>query len=102
MVLTESGDRRPYESLPASGETIEATYLCPGGETFTTSYDLGSNELTLTLPDGSAYTLPQVPSADEARFAAFDGSVAFYERLSLAHVAIAGDIRYGNCVAAGM
>lgn len=99
VILQESGDLALYQPLPASGETVAATYLCPGGESFNTSYDLGSNELTLTLPDGNTHTLPQIPSAEEARFGAFDGSVVFYERLALAHVAINGEIRYGNCVA---
>ena len=98
VILHESGERRPYEPLPPNGETIEAAYLCPGGERFTTSYDLGSNELTVTLPDGTVHTLPQIPSAEEAHFAAFDGSVAFYESRSRAHVGIGGEIRYGNCI----
>ena len=98
VILHESGERRPYQPLPPSGETIEASYLCPGGERFTTSYDLGSNELTVTLPDGTMHTLPQIPNAAEAHFEAFDGSVAFYERDSRAHVALNGEMRHGNCI----
>ena len=99
VLLHESGDMALYQPLPASGETIDARYFCPGGETFNTSYDLGSNELTLTLPDGDMYTLPQIPSEEEAHFGTFDGSVEFYERLTLAHVTIDGKVRYGNCAA---
>jgi membrane-bound inhibitor of C-type lysozyme len=96
LVLDESGNLVPPTPREASGETIDYTFVCPGGETFTTSYDLGANALTLTRASDT-YVLPQVVSASGARYALEDGSVVFAEKEGSALVEIDGVIVLQNC-----
>ncbi len=97
-VLYEDGEMRPYTAQP-SGEIVQTTYDCPNGDMFTTSYDLGSNEITLETDARDVYVLPQAVSETGARYATFDGSVVFYEEAGAASVEVDGEMLHVDCVA---
>lgn len=97
LVLTESGERGEYIPPEASEFTIDTEYTCPGGARFNTSYNLGSNELTLVLASGEEHVLPQSPTVDGARFASLDGRVVFLEKLARAKVTIGGQAIHDEC-----
>lgn len=88
--------------LVPSGETIETVFACPDGETFTTSYDLGSNAVTLTLADGSEHTLAQSVSAAGGRYTNPSESVVFSEGAGAASVQREGETIHEQCVAQGV
>lgn len=96
-VLNEQGEYVPYAPGEASGHTVDVTYTCPNGEQFSTSYDFGSNELTLTLADGSTHALPQAGTDGSARYAKQDGSVVFVEERGRAKVEMNGETTLSDC-----
>lgn len=98
LVLSESGEWVEYEALEPTGNTIDAVYRCDE-DSFSTSYDLGSNELMLILDGGTReFILPQAVSEEGAKYALRDGSVVFYEAAGTARVEIGGQPIYEDCV----
>ena len=98
LVLDETGKMVAETPLEASGEVIAYTFSCPDGKTFSTSYDLGSNALTLLLEGDMAYVLPQAVSASGARYATADESVVFWEHQGEAKVEMNGAVLHEGCV----
>lgn len=97
LVMNDRGEYVEYERMEPSGNTIETVFVCPDGASFTTSYDFGSNELTVVLEDRTEYALPQTPSAEGARYAAIDESVVYLEQEGAARLTINGETRYEGC-----
>lgn len=96
-ILLDTGEYGEYQPREASGETLDTAFTCPDGEEFTTSYDFGSNEITLTLPDGSQHVLLQSFSGDSARYQKQDGSVLFVEENGSARVEQNGTTVHEEC-----
>lgn len=82
----------------SSGEGFTSTYQCADDQTLETSYDLGSNRLTVVFGDGESYELSQVVMADSARYALSDNSVIFTEDRGEAQLQVDGETRLTNCV----
>ncbi len=99
LVMTETGEMVAEVALAPSGEVIEYTFACPDGKTFSTSYDFGSNALTLKLEGDVTYVLPQAVSASGARYALVDESVVFWEHQGKATVEVGGTAVHQECVA---
>lgn len=99
-ILQDTGEYAPYEPGEPSGVTLDTTYTCPGGETFTTSYDFGSNAITLSLPDSRSYTLVQAATGAAARYVELDGTAVFVEEDGTAHVEVDGATLFENCAPA--
>lgn len=83
---------------------INATFSCDNGKTInamfmnaTTSTTTG-NEVMLSLSDGRQMTLPQVISADGARYADSDQSFVFWNVGNQATIWENGSTTYTNCV----
>lgn len=98
-ILLDTGEYGEYQPKEASGETLDTSFSCPDDAEITTSYDFGSNEITLTLPDGSQHVLAQSFSGDSARYEKPDGTVLFVEENGAARVEQNGTTVYENCVA---
>lgn len=98
LVMNDRGEYVEYERMEPSGNTIETVFACPSGTTFTTSYDFGSNELTVILEDRTEYALPQTPSADGARYATIDESIVYFEQGGEAGLTINGEERFSACM----
>ena len=79
-----------------ANDTIDATFVCPDGTSLDTVFDNSNNTVTVALPDGTV-TLPQVVSADGARYS--DGTTTFWNKGDEAMVEVNGEIVYQNCVA---
>ena len=84
--------------LEASGDTFDVRYVCADGAELLTSYDLGSNRLTVVFA-GESYELPQAFSTTAARFALRDGSIVFIEEAGEAQLEIEDTVVAANCVA---
>lgn len=97
LVMNDRGEYVEYERMEPSGNTLDTVFVCPDGSSFTTSYDFGSNELTVTLEDRTEYVLPQTPSAEGARYATIDGSVVYLEQSGAAELVVNGETRYEGC-----
>lgn len=100
LVRDESGQMVQRAALTESGEKIKYTFNCPGGKSFSTSYDLGSNALTLTLSPDVSHVLPQDVSKFGAKYSSTDNQVVFQEYKGEAKVTINGEVKYQDCVAA--
>jgi membrane-bound inhibitor of C-type lysozyme len=98
MVVDESGQLIERAPLPESGEKLEYQFTCADGKTFITSYDLGSNALTLILSPEVSHVLPQEVTPVGARFSAIDGQVVFFEETGKARVELNGTVAYEDCV----
>lgn len=96
-ILQDTGEYAPYAPMEASGVTLDTTFTCPGGETFTTSYDFGSNAITLTLPDDRTYTLVQAATDANARYTELNGTAVFVEEGGTGRVDVDGATLYENC-----
>ena len=79
-----------------TGDTIEATFVCPDGTSLDTVFDNDAQTVTVTLPDGTV-TLPQVESGSGARYS--DGTTTFWNKGDEALVEVDDEIVYQNCVA---
>lgn len=99
LVLDENGQMIPRAPLPESGEKFEYVFDCRDDKSFSTSYDLGSNALTLTISPEQSYVLPQDVSETGAYYTSVDGQVTFFERAGSARVEINGEVAYENCEA---
>ena len=99
LVLDESGQMVARAPLAESGVKFEYTFDCRDDKTFSTSYDLGSNALTLTISPEQSYVLPQDVSETGAYYTSVDGQVTFFEKGGSARVEINGEVAYENCEA---
>ena len=99
LVLSETGEMVPAPTPRIIGDTIDTQYECPGGEQFMTGYDLSTNALLLTLPDGTQHVLPQAVTTSGARYAKWDDSVVFLEEAGSAGVIIDEEPILRDCVA---
>ena len=100
LVRDESGQMVQRAALSESGEKIQYTFNCPEAKSFSTSYDLGSNALTLTLSPDVSYVLQQDVSKFGGRYSSADNQVVFLENKGEAQVKINGEVKYQDCVAA--
>ena len=84
---------------PATGNTIEAAFVCPDGTSLETVFDNDAYNdaytVTVTLPDGT-FTLPLVESGSGAKYS--DGSTTFWNKGDEAMVEVNGEIVYQDCV----
>ena len=75
-----NADAKPKAAKPAEAAATDAaevfTYVCPGGKTFSVSYDEGFTAATVKS-GADTYKLPAVISASGARYS--DGKVEFWE-----------------------
>src|SRR5690349_979196 len=73
-------DAKPEEAKPQEAAAADAaevfTYVCPGGKTFSVSYDEGFTLATVKA-GAATYKLPSVISGSGARYS--DGKVEFWE-----------------------
>ena len=99
LVLDESGQKVQRAALAESGVKFEYTFDCRDDKSFSTSYDLGSNALTLTISPEQSYVLPQDVSETGAYYTSVDGQVTFFEKGGSARVEINGEVAYENCEA---
>ena len=99
LVLDENGQKVARAPLAESGVTFDYVYDCRDDKRFTTSYDLGSNALTLTISPEQSYVLPQDVSETGAYYTSVDGQVTFFEKGGSARVEINGEVAYENCEA---
>ena len=75
-------------------DTIEATFVCPDGTSLNTVFDNSAHTVTVTMPQGTV-TLPQVESADGARYSS--GTITFWNKGDEATVEVDGKPVYQNC-----
>ena len=81
---------------PATGNIIEATFVCPDGTSLDTVFDNDAHTVTVALPDGRV-TLPQVESGSGAKYS--DGTTTFWNKGDEAMVEVNDETVYQNCVA---
>ena len=83
---------------PAETEGNLVTFTCPGGETIEAIFpaELGG-DVTVSLPDQEAMTLPAVEAASGARYS--DGSTTFWEQGGEAMVEVGDEVVLQNCIA---
>lgn len=95
VLLACSPQAPPAAKADAKSDAAEVfTYVCPGGKTFSVSYDEGFTMATVT--SGSAtYKLPAAISASGARYS--DGKVEFWEHQGEAMLNGAPDGDSGSC-----
>lgn len=86
-----------------STQNIQATFSCGGGKSInamfmnaTTATTTG-NSVMLALSDGRQMTLPQVVSADGARYANTNQSVVFWNVGNTATITENGTTTYSDC-----
>lgn len=99
LVLNESGQKVARAPLSERGVKFDYVFDCRDDKSFSTSYDLGSNALTLTISPEQSYVLPQDVSETGAYYSSVDGQVTFFERGGSARVEINGEAAYENCEA---
>jgi membrane-bound inhibitor of C-type lysozyme len=88
----------PVMEEEATGNVIEATFVCPDGTSLDTVFDNDAATVTVGLPDGEV-TLPRAISASGARYANSDESIVFWNKGDEAFVEVNGEIVYQDCVA---
>lgn len=78
------------------------TFLCPGPSTFIAAQFMnnpsGTGYVDLELSDGRTFSLPQVISADGARYADPTGSFVFWNKGNGAFIEENGTTTYSACV----
>lgn len=99
LVVDESGQKVARAPLTESGVKFDYVFDCRDDKSFSTSYDLGSNALTLTVSPEQSYVLPQDVSETGAYYTSVDRQVTFYENGGSARVEINGEVAYENCEA---
>ena len=99
LILDESGQKVARAALAESGVKFDYHFDCRDDKSFSTSYDLGSNALTLTVSPEQSYVLPQDVSETGAYYTSVDRQVTFYENGGSARVEINGEVAYENCEA---
>ena len=82
----------------STGEGFTTNYECADAQVLQTSYDLGSNRLTVVFGDTESYELSQVVVANGARYALSDNSIIFTEDRGEAQLQVDGEIRLTGCV----
>lgn len=85
----------------AAANEIRARFACHAGRTLQATFVNGPppSSVVLTLADGRTLSLPQVPSADGARYANTDESVVFWNKGNTAILQQDGRTTYDGCVA---
>ncbi len=94
IVMTDRDEGTVLTPSPES-ERETFTFACPSGESFTTSYDPGTNTLTLTLPNSESYLLEQAVVDSGARYEG--GGAVFFENQGEARVETGGQTRFEGC-----
>lgn len=87
---TESGD-----GSASSEEIINATFKCENDATIEAAFDNTNRTVTLTMPDQSTLTLPQVEAASGAKYS--DGTTTFWNSGNEAIVEVNGEMVYQAC-----
>lgn len=101
--LDEDQSNPDEGELPQSDEDqTYSTYRfeCPAGESFTITYEDGTDNATLVIETDMAYQVTQAISGSGARYESDNGATVFWEHQGEASVEIDGETKYEGCTLA--